>query len=96
LNEGREAIPAVEAAVDGAPHTLPVAARRELRDPVVVDIGGQDLRGDVGPKREIRFLLQRHTELLAVGLVVRAPRELDVAAAVVAHAVACADVRGLS
>ena len=59
---------------------------------MVGDVGGLHLGRDVGPQCEVRVLLERDAQLLAVRPVVRAPPELDVAAAVVADAVAGTDV----
>src|SRR6266536_361726 len=92
LDELREPVPSVEPAVHRAADALPVSRGREIRDPVVGDVRHQHLRGDLGLQREVRVLLERHAELRAVRLVVGAPGELDVAAAVVAGAVALPQV----
>src|SRR3954464_1341941 len=88
LYAGAETLPAVETAVDGAPDALPVAARGERADPVVSHVRREHSRRDARVEREVRLLLERHAELLAVAAVVRAAGELDEAAAVVADAVA--------
>src|SRR4029078_3219372 len=88
LDAGAETIPAGQVAVHRAPDALPVAARGESADPVVPHERCEHSRRDARVEREVRLLLERHAELLAVAAVVRATGQLDEAAAVVADTVA--------
>src|SRR3954452_2484195 len=87
FDERVEPVPPVEPAVHLAPHALPVAAPRDVADPVVLEVAPEDPRRDLRLERQLGLLLERDSELLAVAAVVRAAGDLDEAAPVEADAV---------
>src|SRR4051812_18368772 len=84
VDERREAVPAIEAAVDGAANTLPVSLGGEPADPSVLEVLREDARCDFGLQGKVGILLERQSELLSVVAVVRTAGQLDEAAPVVA------------
>src|SRR5919199_29985 len=83
-----EAIPAVQATVDAAAHTDPVAASGAARHLSLCRVDGQDAGGDVRLQGQLGVVLQRQIEQLSTPVVVRATRQLDEPPPVVACAIA--------
>src|SRR5260370_14922447 len=78
----------VGSAIQLAPHLRPVAILRSVVHSTVAKVLGKDPGSDVWLQRQIRLVLERDPDRVAIPAVVGAASQLDEAPPVIAHAIA--------